>query len=312
MSEQLTAVPQISSSLIRLSAADVPIGEPLAWTIVTVDGTRLFDAGAVLSSEAMHAFLFKYFEPFRLPESAQDATDDVPATAHETRVEPVNAATEQLRLGTIGLEIDSRLGVRRQAGSSMYSSRVIGFSRPGPHRVSAVFITQPVMSGYAPLELVRGEQVELVALTSRAVFRFACTVDFVCHEPFHYLVLSEPGAIQRLRVRKFARMSTRIAAHFFDAGVAAGNGEAIAQLGLIRDISPFGMSLAVAQPTAKMGDRLRVLFHFTTDGLDVSIDTLAIVRHVHAEGPHGGYGLEFEALEPSDRIALKSLMAEGR
>ena len=59
-----------------------------------------------------------------------------------------------------------------------------------------------------------------------------------------------------------------------------------------------------------MGDRLRVLFRFMTDGLDVSIDTPAIVRHVHIEGPHGGYGLEFESLDPSDRIALKSLMAE--
>jgi PilZ domain/Flagellar protein YcgR len=308
MSEQLAAVPQISSSLIRLSAADVPIGEPLAWEIVTADGTRLFEAGAVLSSEAMHVFLFKYFEPFRLPESMQDVPDDAPATSHEIPVEPAGSATEQLKLGTIGLEIDSRLGVRRQAGSSMYSSRVIGFSRPGPHRLSAIFITQPVMSGYAPLELVRGEQVELVALTSRAVFRFACTVDFVCHEPFHYLVLSEPGAIQRLRVRKFARMNTRIAAHFVDAEMD----DAPVHLGLIRDISPFGLSLAVAEPAAKMGDRLRVSFRFMTDGLDVSIDTVAIVRHVHVEGPHGGYGLEFESLEPSDRIALKSLMAEGR
>jgi hypothetical protein len=307
MSEELAAVPQISSSLIRLSAADVPIGEPLAWQIVAADGTRLFDAGAVLASEAMHVFLFKYFEPFRRPESTDDASDDVAAaTPLGTPAEAVNAGTENLKLGTIGLEIDSRLGVRRQAGSSMYSSRVIGFSRPGPNRVSAVFITQPVMSGYAPLELVRGDQVELVALTSRAVFRFACTVDFICHEPFHYLVLSEPGTIQRLRVRKFARMSTRIAAHFFDAKID----DAPAHLGLIRDISPFGMSLAVAEPTAKMGDRLRVLFRFVTDGLDVSIDTPAIVRHVHIEGPHGGYGLEFEALEPSDRIALKSLMAE--
>jgi hypothetical protein len=308
MPEQLAAVPRISSSLIRLSADDVPIGEPLPWGILSADGARLFDAGAVVPNEAMHAFLFKHFEPCRLPESMHDVDDDAPATPRETPLEPVIAVTERLTLGTIGLEIDARLGIRRQASSAMYSSRVIGFSRPGPNRVSAIFITQPVMSGSAPLELVRGDQVELVALTSRAVFRFACTVDFICHEPFPYLVLSEPGTIQRLRVRKFARMSTRIAAHFIDAGVD----DAPSDLGLIRDISPFGMSLAVADTSAKVGDRLRVSFRFTTDGLDVSIDTFAIVRHVSAEGPHGTYGLEFEALEPADRIALKSLMAEGR
>lgn len=73
------------------------------------------------------------------------------------------------------------------------------------------------------------------------------------------------------------------------------------------------MSLAVAEPTASLDDRLRLSFRFHTDDTDVNIDCDAIVRHVHevdAQGINGAYGLEFEKIEPSQRIALKSLMAE--
>ena len=73
------------------------------------------------------------------------------------------------------------------------------------------------------------------------------------------------------------------------------------------------MSLAVAEPNAKLDDRLRLSFSFNTDDTDVDIDCDAIVRHVQehdARGVNGAYGLEFEKLEPSQRIALKSLMAE--
>ncbi len=47
--------------------------------------------------------------------------------------------------------------------------------------------------------------------------------------------------------------------------------------------------------------------------MDVQVDAVALVRHVGAIEPATGvaaYGLEFEALEPSQRIALKSFMAE--
>jgi hypothetical protein len=300
-------MPLFSQSSRRLSPADVPIGEPLAWAIVAADGTVLFDIGSSLTNDTARAFLFRYFEPLRADEADPEAAESTSESAPDISSEPDSATADGFKLDDIGLEIGARLGLRRLAGSSMYSSRVIGFSSAGSNRTSAVFVTQPVMSGYAPLELMRGEQVELVALTSRAVFRFVCTVDSVWHEPFHYLVLSEPGAIGRLRARKFARMSTRLVAHFSNAGQE----DAPVQLGLIRDISPFGMSLTVAETAAKSGDRLRVSFRFSTDGVDVPIEAVVIVRHVHADGPHGAYGLEFESLDQAGRIALKAFMAEG-
>jgi c-di-GMP-binding flagellar brake protein YcgR len=286
--------------LVRLQASEIPLNAGLQWPIVAADGALLFDAGAVVPDAQSLEFMFRHFEPHRaMREPAPSAAD-------------ADAATDgPLTLEDIGLTIGARVGLRGTGGtgSAMYASRVIGFSTPRRNGERSLFVTQPLMAGFDPLDLTLGEQVDLVALTGRGVFRFACTVDATCREPFNYAVLSAPGAIRRLRTRKFARMPTRLAAHF----VADGEPQAGRQLGRVSDISPYGMSLTVANPAAHVGDRLQLAFQFKTDGVDVKIDTIAIVRHVGSIDPVDGsaaYGLEFESLEPSQRIALKSFMAE--
>ncbi|SAK62453.1 type IV pilus assembly protein PilZ [Caballeronia temeraria] len=287
-------------SMVRLEPSEIPLGASLEWPIVAADGATLFDAGTVVPDAPALEFMLRHFEPHRVIQ------------------EPVTSAPEEeaakdgpLTLEDIGLTIGARVGLRGTGGtgSAMYASRVIGFSTPRRKGERSLFVTQPLMTGFNPLDLTLGEQVDLVALTGRGVFRFACTVDATCREPFNYAVLSAPGAIRRLRTRKFARMPTRLAAHFATEGGPPG----ALQLGRVSDISPYGMSLTVANPSAHMGDRLRLSFQFRTDGVEVKIETVAIVRHVGTIDPADGsaaYGLEFETLEPSQRIALKSFMAE--
>ncbi|WP_232316403.1 flagellar brake protein [Candidatus Burkholderia verschuerenii] len=252
---------------------------PLDWPIVAADGALLFDTGTVIPDEAARQFLFQQFEPHRPADHAGGG----PTPGDGTR-------DDLLTLEHMGLNIGARVGMRGTgtSGSSMYASRVIGFSHARRNGERSLFLTQPQMQGHGPIDLSRGEQVELVALTGKGVFRFMCTVDATSREPFSYVVLSAPGAIRRLRTRKFARMPTRLAARF----------------------SPEGDG---AEQLARVGDRLQLSFHFNTDGTDVQVDTIAIVRHVgeiEAATGTAAYGLEFEALEPSQRIALKSFMAE--
>ncbi|BCQ25569.1 flagellar brake domain-containing protein [Caballeronia sp. NK8] len=287
-------------SLVRLEPSEIPLDTALEFAIVAADGALLFGAGTVVPDGASREFMFRHFEPHRaIQEPAQSVPDE-------------DALKDgQLTLEDIGLTIGARVGLRGTGGtgSAMYASRVIGFSTPRRNGERSLFVTQPLMTGFDPLDLTLGEQVDLVALTGRGVFRFACTVDATCREPFNYAVLSAPGAIRRLRTRKFARMPTRLAAHF----AAEGAPESARQLSRVSDISPYGMSLTVANPAARVGDRLQLSFQFKTDGVDVKIDTIAIVRHVGTLDPADGsaaYGLEFESIEPSQRIALKSFMAE--
>lgn len=288
-------------ALVALTATEVPLATPLEWPVVDVNGTRLLDPGAIVSDEASRAFLFEHFKPHRL----------APALEPEvTKTVAQRAESAPLTLDDIGLKIGERLGLRG-ATSAMYASRVIGFSSPRANGGRALFITQPLMAGHEALELARGEQVDLVVIASAGVFRFACTVDTICREPFQYVVLSEPGIIRQLRARKFARLPTRLAARYWSV---VDEVRGIEQIGRISDISPFGMSLSVGDPTARAGDRLHLSFHFTTDGTDVLIETPATVRHVDAPDPrhpYASYGLEFDMLEPSQRIALKSFMAEN-
>ncbi|SAK65325.1 type IV pilus assembly protein PilZ [Caballeronia hypogeia] len=286
-------------ALVRLQESDIPLNASLEWPIVAADGALLFDIGGIVPGAAAREFMFRHFEPHRL------------LAEHKPNVPDEEAVKDgPLTLDDIGLTIGARVGLRGTGGtgSAMYASRVIGFSTPRRNGERSLFVTQPLMAGFDPLDLGLGEQVDLVALTGRGVFRFACTVDATCREPFNYAVLSAPGAIRRLRTRKFARMPTRLAAHF------AAQGESGAmQLGRVSDISPYGMSLTVALAAAHIGDRLQLSFQFKTDGVEVKIDTIAIVRHVGTQDPADGsaaYGLEFESLEPSQRIALKSFMAE--
>jgi c-di-GMP-binding flagellar brake protein YcgR len=300
MSEN-SAAPE-GPALIRLGPSDLPLSKPLEWPIVAEDGALLFEAGTVVPDEPARTFLFQQFELYRATEPANEVA------LREGDTPP--------KLEHIGLAIGGRVGLRGTGttGSSMYASRVIGFSNPRRNDERSLFITQPLMTGFGALDLARGEQVEIVALTSRGVFRFTCTVDAINREPFNYVVLSAPGVIRRLRTRKFARMPTRLAARYVsvDEGNGAGQ-EVVWQLGRVSDISPYGMSLTVMSPAAKAGARLRLAFHFNTDGVDVQIDTHAVVRHVGPPEPATGsvaYGLEFESLEPSQRIALKSFMAE--
>jgi len=287
-------------SLVRLEASEIPLNACLEWPIVAADGALLFDAGATVPDTHSLEFMFRHFEPHRA------LREPAPSVAEDDAVKD-----GPLTLEDIGLTIGARVGLRGTGGtgSAMYASRVIGFSTPRRNGERSLFVTQPLMAGFDPLDLTLGEQVDLVALTRRGVFRFACTVDATCREPFNYAVLSAPGAIRRLRTRKFARMPTRLAAHF----VADGEPQTARQLGRVSDISPYGMSLTVANPAAQVGGRLHLAFQFKTDGVDVKIDTIAIVRHVGSTDPVDGsaaYELEFESLEPTQRIALKSFMAE--
>jgi c-di-GMP-binding flagellar brake protein YcgR len=298
MTEEIVA--EARRSLVRLEASEIPLNTSLEWPIVAADGAMLFDVGAVVPDAGAREFMFRHFEPHR---AEVEPAPNVP--------EEAVATDGPLTLEDIGLTIGARVGLRGTGGtgSAMYASRVIGFSTPRRNGERSLFVTQPVMTGFDPLDLTLGEQVDLVALTGRGVFRFACTVDATCREPFNYAVLSAPGAIRRLRTRKFSRMPARLAAHFTTEGAP----NAVPHLGRVSDISPYGMSLTVAMPAAHVGDRLRLSFQFKTDGVDVKIETIAIVRHVGTLDPADGsaaYGLEFESLEPSQRIALKSFMAE--
>jgi c-di-GMP-binding flagellar brake protein YcgR len=274
----------------------VPIGTPLEWPVVDADGSLLFDRGAVVIGPDERRFLFAHFKPHRgdlLAGTQAPANNPFALDSGDDEDTPLSLKDTHLSIGAL-------IGIRPQnASGPMHPSRIIGFA---PNQ--SVFVMPPQVDGRA-LTLTIGENVEIVAIASQAVFRFVCTVDAVCHLPFDYVVLSKPGVIRRLRERKSIRVRARLPVRF---GVNP-QGDAYEGLGVMQTISALGMSFGTPWLVAKVGERLRVSFRLQAKDSDTLIETTAIVRNAQpasATDALATHGLEFEQLDAAQQLALKS------
>ncbi|WP_322031389.1 flagellar brake protein [Paraburkholderia sp. J76] len=269
----------------------MPVGEPLAWPVVDGDGALLLDAGSVLVGEAERDFLFQHFAPHRgdvaRPEAAQSAA--------------ANAAAAPATPRDMHLNIGALMGLRPQMGASgapMHPCRLIGFA---PNE--ALFVTTPYVDG-RPIAIAPGENVEIVAIASQAVYRFVCTAHALNQSPLDYLVLSKPANIRRLRERRSIRVRAQFPVRYGIGEEGAGyDGVALA-----RGISALGLSVSAAWALGKPGERLRVAFQLRSGDNDTAIETTAIIRNVHAEASdpaHATLGLELDRLTAAEQMAMK-------
>ncbi|HKR44921.1 MAG TPA: flagellar brake protein [Paraburkholderia sp.] len=254
----------------------------------------LLPQGGVLNSE-QRDFLFAHFQPYR--NTAEEASL---ATTQDGLADRGKAP---LTLEDMNLAIGALLGIRSQAGTGreMLPCRLIGF-RPG----GAMFVTPPAASKPA-WEPFQGEQVEIVAIATQAVFWLVCTVEAVCTHPFRYLVLSEPGTIRRLRERRAVRVRTQLAVRY---GVDL-TGSELDRLGIGCDISVLGMSLAAGRKIGEVGERICVVFPIETGNGGATFQAVAVIRNLRADIPQEGltlHGLEFDTLTPESQVALKTFV----
>lgn len=296
--ELMTTLPEPDPHTM-LEAAQIPVGEPLAWPLLDQDGRVLLRAGDVVATDEARRFLVKHFSFYAGATSAA-----APGRADRSR--------EQLTLAGMRLSIGSPIGLRRgrEATGPVRRSKLIGFS---PERM--LLITTPG-AGRSPLVLTAGEPVQVAAIGAHAVYSFSCTVLAVCSQPFDYLVLSEPGSIRLLRERKAVRVHTRLAVRYGkaprDESASAGeSGREPVGLGLGRDLSVQGMSLVSGQVIGGVGTRVRVSFPISTAQLDTEFEASAVVRYVKEND--GGdeaveHGLQFEDVTAQQQFALRSYL----
>jgi c-di-GMP-binding flagellar brake protein YcgR len=275
-----------------LSPDAVPVGSPLAWPIIDIDGSLLFSSGSILVTADERSFLFGHFQPQR--GDLINPSTPPPMPAHQSD------ANAELTIKDMHLEIGALIGMRSQLGSAapMHPCRIIGFA---PNH--ALFVTPPLQQGRI-LPLGLGENIEIVAIASQAVFRFVCTIEAICRSPFDYVVLSKPGAIRRLRERKSIRVQSHLPVRF---GIGE-TGELYEGLGLAKGISALGMSLAASWTLGAVGERLRIAFRLKSADLDTEIETSAIIRNVQkgsAPGEPSSHGLELDRLDAAQQMAMK-------
>lgn len=291
-----TAASATLAPSMPLDPALVPVGEPLPWDVEDADGTVLLDQGTVLHDPDAVAFLFQAFRPCYRPPA-----DDGAASLQDA---PGNSS---LNVEDMRLSIGMMLGIKPQSAVSgkMSPSRLIGRS---PQQ--ALFVTPPLVDGrYLPLEV--NQNVDLVAVSSQGVFRFVCTVQAVCKKPFDYLVLSAPGPIQLLRERKSPRVGARLAVRFKSiAGDDRYDG-----LGVARDMSVLGMSLAAARAIWPVGERVQIAFRLKSAAVNTDIEVAAVVRNVVPASTSESlvvHGLEFVEVSAAQKLSLTAFVFDSQ
>ncbi|MDR3098539.1 MAG: flagellar brake protein [Paraburkholderia sp.] len=289
-----SATPDPAPGTVWLTPAEVPLGQPLAWPLVDHDGALLLARGATLMGEAERDFLFRHFAPQR-GDQATPADLASPAPAHAQPHE--QDAAPGVR--DLHLAIGASMGLRPQQGASgapMHPCKLIGIA---PN--DSIFTTLPYVDG-RPIEITPGENMELVAIASQAVYRFVCTLHALHQAPSGYLVLSEPANIRMLRERKSIRVRARFPVRY---GIGADGYQGVA---LARGISALGLSLTAPWALGQVGERLRIAFSLRSGNLDTPIETSAIIRNVqHEDGVRAQctLGLELDSLTSAEQMAMK-------
>jgi c-di-GMP-binding flagellar brake protein YcgR len=270
------------------------VGVALAWPLLDENGRVLLRAGAMVATEEERRFLLKRFSFYA--DKAGVAAASADGAAHD-------ASNERLTLAGMRLSIGAPMGIRSLVSTSspMRRSKLIGVSGE-----RMLFVASPT-AGKSAATPMTGENVQVVAIGANAVYSFFCTVLAVCHQPSEYLVLSEPGVIRMLRVRKALRVRTRIAVRYRKEGSEDG-GEG---LGLGRDLSVRGMSLVSPRPVADVGARVHIAFPISTAQGETEFEAPTRVRNVKEGVDTDGsieYGLEFEAIGVEQQFALRSVL----
>jgi hypothetical protein len=278
----------------QLQCDDIPVGEPLKWPLVDDRGLVILASGTAVPDRASREFLCAHFRLWR---------GDAPVVGEHGKAQSDTEA-RSLTIADLGLAIGAAVGIRPRvgAGHSMCASRLIGFA---PNQ--SLFITPPSLSR-APIELIAGENADLVALGARGLFTFVCTIEAICKTPFDYVVLSRPGKIRRLRERQSERVKTRLAA-LYSTNMPDGVSEG---LGIVFDLSARGLSLAAPKPIGDVGDAVHVEFKLAARNAEVDIRSEAVIRNVHRDETPGAervvHGLALDGLTPLEQNAIKAFL----
>jgi len=155
--------------------------------------------------------------------------------------------------------------------------------------------------------LVReNEQVLLRAFTGQNAFAFHSTIVKITHAPYTYMHLSFPAQVQAVRIRTSVRQSVR-----FPITVAVAD-ETTGTQGYMLNIGVNGACISTSQPL-KDASPLQIITQFELYDVQVPLKVHARIRS-SKELPseqaltHYEYGVEFQDLQPSDRVALGSLL----
>lgn len=291
--------------MIPLSPQDLPVGQPLPWSLLDGQGNLMLGSGSIIPDARDLALVFRHGTVCR--------PDEMPEAGNEADAQ----GGSRLSNGPLGLQVGTLLHVKTPGDSSRAAaSRLIGFIEQG------LFVTWPTLGG-RELSVTAGESLLLRGFSGHAIHSFTSTITAVCRSPFRYLVLSAPAQTEQMPVRRAARVATRLAAYLLDnideaspttsdATTEAQVGEGLARLGLLSDLSTGGALVQTSSPAPAVGQNVRLRFHLRTASLDAEVTVDATVRSAPAQDDDDfpAFGVAFDALGERELTLLQCFIYE--
>ncbi|MCG5259817.1 flagellar brake protein [Cupriavidus gilardii] len=280
--------------MIPLTPNDLPVGQPLPWSLLDGAGNLLLGSGKVLADGRDVALVFRHGSVCR-PD---------PAPAHDAAPSDVaDVAPAQQASGPLGLQVGTLLQIRSpDDGGRAAASRLIGFIEQG------LFVSWPQFGGN-DATFQAGEDVLLRGFTGQSIYSFRCTVTAVCRSPFRYLVLSVPTEVQQVPVRSSPRVQTRLAAQLLHSN---GDTTGAPRLAVLSDLSAGGALVQTAAPLPAPGTRLQLRFVLRTVGTDSEITVDAWARNPARDDDteFPAFGVAFDLLGEREAALLHCYIYE--
>ncbi|EKZ96560.1 flagellar brake protein [Cupriavidus metallidurans] len=290
--------------MILLSPQDLPVGQPLPWSLLDEQGNLMLDSGSIIPDARDLALVFRHGQVCR--------PDDIPEAGNEPEVQTAS----RLSAGPLGLQVGTLLHVKTPGEKSRAAaSRLIGFVDQG------LFITWPTLGG-RDLMLQAGEPLLLRGFSGQAIHSFTSTITAVCRSPFRYLVLSAPAQTEQMPVRRAARVPTRLAAYLTEgadedgqpsnAGMDDRMSQGMARLGVLSDLSTGGALVQTSSLAPAVGQKVRLRFRLKTASLDAEVIIDGTVRSAASQDDDEfpAFGVAFDALGERELTLLQCFIYE--
>lgn len=211
---------------------------------------------------------------------------------------------ERIELGLgVGGFLNLKLSQRHKG--HRWTARLIGYLDG-----ETVIVTTP-HDGGAPVPFYTHDKITVRYLAGREIHGFATWVRKVATQPYPYLHLAFPKAIERVPFRQEERVPMDLPVKYQSLKHSELTGD-----GRLVDLSAAGAQLKGPESLGEVGDEIGLQFDVAFSGLENHIKVDAIIRNIKPEegsksdGEHELYGVEFRDLDEQGRLFIRGFVYE--
>jgi hypothetical protein len=280
----------------------IVVGEPLPFSIYDGDRKLLLSEGRVVATDSIRERLIRVGVYWSSAMAGSGPHVSEPPLEDEEEIDPLVVLNKEYA----DLLRRARLAVKIAPNETAegYLCWVVGVS----HRNRCLMLTAPARADKSLVSVLKGQKWYCRLFNATTVFRFYGTVVKTAFEPFPYLHLALPAAVERRTVRSHPRALVNL-----PGMLVLANQE---QRAIVVDISVSGARIGVERRfKLTLGDTmtLRVSVSLLDQQLKLDLPVSVVVTYGEVDPHHpevAFYGVRFESLTEHLRLTLHAFVQE--